>query len=302
MTLEQLLHMLTTPEIFKRYEEIRSRMPQTKKFGKMRDIRNLTEIVKSAEAFVFDAFGVLNVGNALIAGANLRMRELRSLGCEVRILTNAASVERSGSLAKFLRLGLEVEEKEIITSREAAISTLTTGLWGVITTKEDQLNDIVVDYLRLNTHSCDYDRVEGFLFLSSSSWTESKQRILKNSLFKNNRPVIVANPDLAAPRDYGFSMEPGHFGHLLADSGIKNVRFFGKPFPEVYELVESSLPGIPPHKIVMCGDTLHTDILGAVTRGWQTALVTEDGIFSGFDTKKYCSDSGIFPNWRLKRI
>ena len=111
-------------------------------------------------------------------------------------------------------------------------------------------------------------------------------QILENSLSNNNRQVIVANPDLVAPRDNGFSMEPGYFGHLLADSGIKNVRFFGKPFPEVYDLVESSLPGIPAHKIVMCGDTLHTDILGAVTRGWQAALVTQDGIFSGFDTEK----------------
>ena len=77
----------------------------------------------------------------------------------------------------------------------------------------------------------------------------------------------MANPDLAAPRDNGFSMEFAHFRHLLIDSGIKNVRFFGKPFPEVYDLVEYSLPGIPAHNIVTCGDTLHADILGALMCG-----------------------------------
>ena len=85
--------MLTTPEIFKRYEELRPRMPQNKISKKMHDILDLTDIVKKAEAFVFDAFGVLNVGNTLITGADKRIKQLRSLGCEVRILTNAASVE-----------------------------------------------------------------------------------------------------------------------------------------------------------------------------------------------------------------
>ena len=294
--------MLTTPEIFKRYEEIRPRLPQTQIVKSMHDLRDLTKIVKNAEAFVFDAFGVLNIGDTLIAGADLRLRELRALGLEVRILTNAASHDRSYSLNKFLKLGIKIQDKEIITSREAAIVTLKTGLWGVIAANEDHLYDLSVDYLRLGTSPTEYDLVDGFLFLSSSNWAESKQQILKLSLLKNNRPVIVANPDLVAPRDTGFSIEPGHFGHLLIDSGIKNVRFFGKPFPEVYDLVEYSLPGIPAHKIVMCGDTLHTDILGAEMRGWQTVLVTKDGIYSGFDTKKYCSDSGIYPDWRLACI
>ena len=33
----------------------------------------------------------------------------------------------------------------------------------------------------------------------------------------------------------------------------------------------------------MCGDSLHTDILGAAAQGWKTVLVTKDGLFSGFE-------------------
>jgi HAD superfamily hydrolase (TIGR01450 family) len=294
--------MLTTPEIFKRYEEVRARMPQAQSLSNMRDIDDLTEISKQAEAFVFDAVGVLNVGETLIEGADLRLCELRSLGCKIRILTNAASYERSEAIAKFSKLGIEIEDDEIITSRDTALLALTSGFWGVIAATEDHLSDLDVDYLRLAHSAQDYDRVDGFLFLSSSGWTEVGQELLTQSLLKNDRPVIVANPDLVAPRDNGFSIESGHFGHLLADCGIKNVRFFGKPFPEVYDLVEASLPGISAHKIAMCGDTLHTDILGAAARGWQTVLVTQDGLFSGCDTKKYCSESAIYPDWRLARI
>ena len=172
----------------------------------------------------------------------------------------------------------------------------------MITSNKDRLDDINVDYLRLGQSPYDYDKVEGFLILSSSCWSEAKQKLLTDSLLKNDRPVIVANPDLVAPRDNGFSLEPGFYGHLLIDSGVKNVRFFGKPFSEVYDIVEESLPNISTHKIAMCGDTLHTDILGASSRGWQTVLVTGDGLFSGYDTRKYCSGSGIYPDWRLLRI
>ncbi len=294
--------MLSTPDIFSRYEEIRFRLPQAQRFNVTRDIDDLNDIAEQAKAFVFDAFGVLNVGETLIKGADQRLRELRALGCKIRILTNASSYDRFRAIEKFSKLGIEIEDDEIITSRDAALLVLTSGLWGVIAAKEDNLSDLDVDYVRLADHAQDYDLAESFLFLSSSGWTEVRQQLLKQSLLKNDRSVIIANSDIVAPRDDGFSLEPGHFGHNLADCGIKNVRFFGKPFPEVYDLVEASLSGIPVHQIAMCGDTLHTDILGAAARGWQTVLVTQDGLFSGHDTKKYSSQSKIYPDWRVTRI
>ena len=71
--------------------------------------------------------------------------------------------------------------------------------------------------------------------------------------------------------------------------------FFGKPFPKVYALVEDSLPQLNPSEIIMCGDTLHTDILGATARGWRSVLVTQDGMFSGHETDIFCEESGILP-------
>ena len=126
--------------------------------------------------------------------------------------------------------------------------------------------------------------------------------LLQRSVLKNDRPVIIANADLVAPRENGFTLEPGFYGHELIDLGASKVKFFGKPYSEVYQLLTKSLSDIPGNKIAMCGDSLHTDILGAASQGWKTVLVTKDGLFSGFDTKSYSKKSGIFPNWRLDRI
>jgi ribonucleotide monophosphatase NagD (HAD superfamily) len=140
------------------------------------------------------------------------------------------------------------------------------------------------------------------LFLSTEIWTPERQAVLLQALERQPRPVMIANADLVAPREGGFTLEPGHFGHLLVDQGIPDIRFFGKPFPEVYEMVEASLPGISADRIAMCGDTLHTDILGAAARGWRSVLVSRDGLFAGEDAPAYCLSSNIRPTWHLSRI
>jgi HAD superfamily hydrolase (TIGR01450 family) len=294
--------MLTTQTIFDRYQEVRIRFPETTALSESQDISSLLDIADDVDAFVFDAFGVLNVGETLIPGADVRLDQLRAKSCAIRILTNAASYDRRGAIAKFKRLGLTLADDEIITSREAALAHLTEGRWGVITADEDLLSDLPHDAVRLGDNETDYETVDSFLFLSTAAWTPERQKLLVAAMQNRPRELYIGNADLAAPRDDGFSVEPGHFGHLIADLFPERVRFFGKPFPEVYDLIESTLPDVPANRIAMCGDTLHTDILGAAARGWRTVLVTQDGLFAGFDTETFSRRSNLFADWRLGRI
>jgi len=288
--------------IFERYHAVRHRLPDAEFGSATIDVDTLLEIAPEVDAFVFDAFGVLNVGEFPIPGAADRLDQLRGAGHSIRILSNAASYNHEGATAKFRKLGMQIAADEIVTSRDAAIASLGQGLWGCVAAPSDDLSDIPADTLRLGDDPADYDRADGFLFLSTEVWQSQRQFILRGSLLTRPRPLVIANADLAAPRDSGFSLEPGHFGHLLADEGLADIRFYGKPFPEVYELIEASLQGIPPDRIAMCGDTLHTDILGAAARGWRTVLVTQDGMFSGVDTRPFCDRSALIPTWRLPRI
>ncbi|SHL30479.1 Haloacid Dehalogenase Superfamily Class (subfamily) IIA [Roseovarius marisflavi] len=294
--------MLTTQSIFDRYQEVRARFPRvTPREGSL-EIQSLLDIVDQVDAFVFDAFGVLNVGETLIPGADERLDQLRAHGCAIRILTNAASYDRNGAIAKFKRLGLRVEDDEIITSREATLKNLEKGHWGVIAADSDTLSDLPETVTRLGDTQADYDKVDRFLFLSTADWTTTRQDLLVASMRDRPRSLRIGNADLAAPRDDGFSVEPGFFGHQIADQFPEHVKFFGKPFAEVYDLTEASLPSIPSHRIAMCGDTLHTDILGAAACGWRTVLVTKDGLFAGYDTRPFSKQSRLFADWRLDRI
>lgn len=294
--------MQTTQSIFDRYQEVRARFPQVAPRSESLEIKSLLDIADQIDAFVFDAFGVLNVGETMIPGADKRLDQLRERGCEIRILTNAASYDRSGAIAKFKRLGLRVNDEEIITSREAALQHLGEGRWGVITADIDRLADLPDRITRLNDNPADYDDVDQFLFLSTADWTMARQDMLMTAMKNRPRTVFIGNADLAAPRDDGFSVEPGHFGHQIADLFPNLVHFFGKPFPEVYDLIEATLPSYNTSRIAMCGDTLHTDILGAAARGWKTVLVTQDGLFAGHDTRPFSQQSCLFADWRLDRI
>jgi len=288
--------------VFERYEAIRHRLPSARFGTSTQSLGSLLDIASEADAFVFDAYGVLNIGEIPIEGAARRLDQLRAAGKAIRILSNAASYSHPAAVEKFARLGMAVTPDEIITSRDAAICGLGSGLWGCITAPHDDLADIKADTCRLDKDPQDFDRVDSFLFLSSAAWTKEHQAILTKSLRKRPRPVIVANADLVAPREGGFSLEPGHYAHLLADQGLGQLTFYGKPYPQVHRMIEATLPDTPSFRMVMCGDTLHTDILGAAARGWRTVLVTRDGLFSGADTAGFCRRSAIIPDWQTERI
>lgn len=294
--------MRTAQDIHARYEDVRHRLPVARAASVTSAIGSLMEIADEIDAFVFDAFGVLNVGETLIEGASARLDALRGKGCAIRVLTNAASYNRAEAIAKFRRLGMHLEDDEIITSRDGTLRRLPAGHWGVIAAEGDTLDDIPAPATRLRDDRGQFDAVDGFLFLSTADWTAARQTMLEDSLNFAPRPLYIANADLAAPREDGFSREPGYFGHLIADRITAEVRFFGKPFREVYALAEATLPGIAPHRIAMCGDTLHTDILGAAAQGWRTVLVTQDGLYAGLDAGAFARASTILPDWTLERI
>jgi glycerol 3-phosphatase-2 len=118
----------------------------------------------------------------------------------------------------------------------------------------------------------------------ASAWSEPRQALLEQAMKDSPRQVLVGNPDLVAPVENGLSREPGHYAHRLANAtGIEPV-FFGKPFPAIFDMARERIrPGVPDERVLMVGDTLHTDILGGKAAGFRTALIAGYGFFDGED-------------------
>lgn len=292
------LSTLSTEAAFSRYEDVRHRLPTASFPAGFEKHRSLSDVADDVDAFVLDAFGVLNVGQTPIPGAVERIAELRVRGKKLVVLTNAASDTRKAALAKYHKLGFDFTADEVVSSRDVCAARLAgilpQGTWGAISTGSDDYGDINAHVLRWTASNA--PDVDGFLLLSSADLDAGTFEALQVALTDRPRPLVVANPDIVAPRETGLSKEPGYYAHLLTEKTGCVPRFFGKPFGDAFIDVRACLGDIPPERIAMVGDTLHTDVLGGAAAGLKTVLIAEFGLFAGLDLEAYIARSGICPH------
>lgn len=300
MTHSDLFAPLAMAGAFARYESVRSRLPRMPRQGARSVLPDLSAVADHVDGFLLDAFGVLNVGDTAIPGAVARIADLRARGKRLCVLTNAASYTRQGALAKYRRLGFDFTAQEVVTSREVAGARLGTilpgGLWGAISVKGDDFSDIPARMGSVIDDPALFDRVDGFVFLSSVRWTPALHDKLFRALADRPRPLVVANPDLVAPTETDLSLEPGLFAHDLIDRLGVPVHWFGKPYPDAFEDGLARL-GLPADRVAMVGDTLHTDVLGGAQAGVRSVLITGHGLFRGHDAGAAIAASGLHPDF-----
>ena len=288
---------------FERYESVRGRLPSADFAGVVtRHAPDLAAIAEHYDAFVLDGFGVLNVGLTAIPGAAARMDELAAMGKRLVVLTNGATQPLAAAAAKYERMGFRFTPDSIVSSRAAAASALERHapgavLWGVAGSASATMDGIAAATVLLDDDPATYALADAFLLLSATEWTPRRHALLAEALHERRRPVVCANPDVVAPFVDGFSLEPGHFAHDLADRGLADPVHYGKPFPLAYEMALALLPGIDRARVAMVGDTLHTDVLGGRAMGMGTVLVAGHGLFRGHDPMGFVEGSGIRPDW-----
>ena len=290
-------------EAFLGYESVRHRLPAVSKSGQCLHLSNLEDLIDEIDVFLLDAFGVLNIGNTAIEGVPERVSKLQNIGKKVIVVSNAGGFPHALLMKKYTNLGYNFDTEDVITSRKALLKgllELPTQKYGLMATESlgrADLENIDIKYLSENI--ADYDNSDAFLLLGSAVWTEERQEMLLDSLKRNSRPVYVGNPDIVAPREGGFSVEPGSFAHRVADiTGISPI-FYGKPFRNIFDLAFERLGNFNPDRTVMVGDSLHTDILGGHNVGIKTALISGHGFFSGQGIDKPIETSGIKPDYIL---
>ncbi len=291
---------------FSRYQAVRARLPQASFPESSRTALNLLQIADQFDAFLFDAFGVLNVGEQAVPGAAHCVAQLQKMGKPTLVVTNAGSFLLQGLQAKYQKLGFNFEIEQVISSRELLFSALSgypdTMHWGVVALPESGIEQLDFNLALLGEEQSQFDQVDGFLFLGVRDWTQQQQELLINSLKASPRPFLVGNPDIVAPRETRFSLQPGFYAHAIADATTIEPQFFGKPFGHVFKEATDRINQSSPTRVLMIGDTLHTDILGGAAAGLSTALVTDHGLFKGHDVNHYIERSGIIPDFILPTI
>jgi len=296
---------------FSEYQRIRKTLPgglPRERQPCTHELSSLAPLVDQFQAFVFDAFGVLNAGHRAFPAAIQRIRQLQELGKTVMILSNAATASHSALVAKYQGMGFAITPDQLISSRWVLEQVLCRqprkGRFGVLSPASSAPDTLRLDWqpVRSGVLAGDLDRMDGFIFLSSEGWNEEVQEALTQSLRRHPRPLLVANPDLVAPRGDCLTLEPGYFAHLLMNRSAIEPEFFGKPYQPAFDAVLEKLGDIAPGEMLMVGDTLHTDILGGQAAGMKTMLITAEGALQGMNIPDCIAQSGIAPDYTAPAI
>ena len=298
--------MTSAEAAFAAYETVRPRLPAAQFPGGSERVPDLGALMDRMDAFLLDAFGVLNVGESAIPGAVDAVRALRDAGKRVMIVSNAAGYCKRLMLERYARLGFAFAAGDVVSSRDVTLAALhgrPLGRIGLMAARAYGTEGIDhLDAIFLADDPAEYDRADSFVFLGAGEWTETRQALLEDALSRRPRPLYVGNPDLVAPRETGLSKEPGHYAHRIADRTGIVPEFFGKPFGNIFDHALARLSGVARDRIVMVGDTLQTDILGGRAAGLKTALVTGHGALVGLDPDAAIARSGIVPDYILPSI
>ena len=291
---------ITFSEAWQGYRRAEARLPAKPPPVMPCRIGGIAEIADGFDLIVLDAWGVLNLGAAPIAGASAAIAALRASGKRLMIASNSGSRDPAASAAWLGTLGFTFRVTEIA-SGLALVPEVLDGLrlprpLGLIADAPAPLAAVTSAMQPLADDPADYDRVSAILFLSSDDWTPARQALLKATLERRPRPLIIGNPDIASPEPEGMTAEPGCYAHrIAAATGIRPI-FCGKPYPALYERIRRRHRDIAPERVLCVGDTPHTDILGGRAAGFGTLLV-ETGFCRGEDVLALARESGIWPDF-----
>ncbi len=241
-------------------------------------IVNLDDLQHLYDVFVFDIWGVI-IKDDQSCYPNV-VDNINKLAQKkpVYLLSNhpRPSYVTENRLNKF---GLNIPIENILTSGDLTRKILQTGLQElglkidkpIIYHLDQKSNNDILDGMIIDVVNTPQEA--NILLLTV--FTDNKSEI--NSIYQKldkclelNLPAICPNPDLYLG-DYRYCA--GFFAEYYKNNnGI--MYYVGKPYKSMFDYMYSSIKQkTDPSKIILVGDTFHTDILGANNFGIKSALV-----------------------------
>jgi NagD protein len=213
--------------------------------------------------------GVIYRGSTMIPGAAEFIQQLQRAGTPYLFLTNNSERSPKDLVAKFNHYGLKVSWKDFYTAahctadflvrQQPTCSAFVIGEGGLIVALQEA--GIAFDSIKPDFVVVGEGRVLSFELM------EKAMRLLE----KGSR-LVATNPDTWCPTDNGPRPGTGALVALLESATNRKAYCLGKPNPFMFVRARKRL-GLRTDETVMIGDTMETDIRGAVELGIPAYLV-----------------------------
>lgn len=242
----------------------------------------------SQHGFLIDMDGVIYRGGELIPGAEAFIAELQRRDIPFAFLTNNSRWTRRDVVTKLKRMGIHVEERHVFTCAMATARFLATqhphgtafviGEGGLLQALHQNGYAIVDD-------SPHYVVVGEGRTINIEACDAAVNMILRGA------KLIATNLDPNCPTASGTRIGCGAMVAMLeAATGVKAFSP-GKPSAVMMRMARKEL-GLTTSQTTMIGDTMETDILGAVSLGYRAVLVLS-GSTQREDLSKYAYQPDI---------
>lgn len=278
------------------------------------DPQPFSRIVEKYDVVFFDAYGVLKNSSGVIAGALDVLAWLNRSSKDVFVLTNDSSRSPQLLAAPYSHpeQGPLVSGSQVISSgllaKDYLRSRFRSGTVGYLGKPASAFYIEAAGLHPLPIMECSAaDDLCAIALLDDDGfdWARDLNRVI-NLLRRSNVPVVVANPDLSYPvADDEVALAVGSLAAMIQSVLKKTFIRFGKPdtmmFSHAFACAHENRDGLTKEKVLMVGDTLHTDIIGANTFGIDTALVLS-GNTRRADAVVEITSSGIIPTYVCESI
>lgn len=226
------------------------------------------------DAYIFDMDGTIYLGDHLLPGAKRLILELRRRKIPVRFLSNNPTKDPKQYVTKLAALGLHTPVEEI------ANTVVTTTRWlldnkagqTVFPISEEPLKRAFAQAgIRMSDKPEEIDVVVASY---DRTFDYRKLQIAFDAIWFYKRAVLIAtNPDRFCPFPGGRG-EPDCASIIAAIEACTNTKcemVVGKPDPVMLSAALAGLD-VDPHKCVMVGDRIMTDIQMATNTGMFSAM------------------------------
>lgn len=239
-------------------------------------IDSISQIADQFDAIVLDQWGVLHDGSAPYPYALDALEGLRDSSAKLGVLSNSGK-RATPNAARIATMGFDVSVFDcVMTSGEALWRAFASGTENarMIYPIEGRAGDAAAWADGLEISLTDTPEHAGAILvmgLSDGSAPDAYDATLQTGLDRD-LPLYCSNPDLTSPRGGGtYVMSPGALAERYARKG-GTVHLYGKPHLPIFQAMQDALD-CAPERILMIGDSLHHDILGAHTAGWKSLLI-----------------------------
>lgn len=248
-------------------------------------IEHLSEISDQYDALFCDLWGCVHNGIRPFPEAVSALRDFRTKGGKVVLVTNAprprVSVER-----QLERMGLPRDSWDTIaTSGDSARSAMFRGavgekIWFVGEDRDQSFFSplgLIDDPVAIE--QVDLKEAEGIVCCGPFDPMADPDVMRPHFLLAKQRglKLLCANPDIVVDRGETREWCAGALAKLYAEMGGESL-YFGKPHPPIYDLARRRLAAlgtdIPDSRILAVGDGPQTDVSGALGEDLDVLFIT----------------------------